>query len=90
MHKLHGIFLACGPGIKESVEIQGASIYDLAPTILHLFGLPVPKDIDGRVLKEIFNEDSSLAREEVQYQQVDEMARVKDKIRELKTLGKIQ
>jgi predicted AlkP superfamily phosphohydrolase/phosphomutase len=88
-HKREGIFLACGPGMKRGVEIQGARIYDLAPTILHLFDLPIPKDIDGRVLKEIFEEDSSLAKKEIKYQEAEERARVKDKIKELKDQGKI-
>jgi len=58
-HKLSGIFLAYGAGIKEGVEIQGASIYDLVPTILHIFGVPISKDLDGRVLKDIFKNDSA-------------------------------
>jgi predicted AlkP superfamily phosphohydrolase/phosphomutase len=89
MHKLHGIFLACGPGIKEGIEIKGASIYDLAPTILHLLGIPIPKDMDGRVLKEIFREDSALAKREIGYEELDERQRVKQKIKGLKALGKI-
>jgi hypothetical protein len=32
---------------------------DLAPTILHLVGVPVPEDMDGRVLREIFTEGSA-------------------------------
>jgi arylsulfatase A-like enzyme len=32
--------------------IEGARILDLAPTILHMMGLPVPDDMDGRVLTE--------------------------------------
>ncbi len=61
-HKLHGIFLAGGSGIKKNHEIKDAKIYDLAPTILHIFGLPIPDDMDGRVLTEIFEEDSELAK----------------------------
>jgi predicted AlkP superfamily phosphohydrolase/phosphomutase len=88
-HHPQGIFLACGPGIKRGVEIQGAKIYDLAPIILHLFGIPVPKDMDGRVLKDIFQPDSALAKKEIEYQEVEERVRVKEKIKELKAQGKI-
>lgn len=88
-HKLHGIFLAYGPGIKKNVELEGAKIYDLAPTILYIFGIPIPKDMDGRVLKEVFEEDSALAKREIEYQEVDEKARIRERIRELKARGKI-
>jgi len=57
-HKKNGIFIASGPEIKESTEILGAKIIDLTPTLLHMFGIPVPRDMDGRILKEIFKEDS--------------------------------
>lgn len=53
-HRLHGIFLAKGPQIKKSVKVKNVTIYDIAPTILHIFGIPIPKDMDGRVLTEIF------------------------------------
>ncbi len=48
-HRLHGIFIASGPEIQAG-EITNARIQDLAPTILHLMGLPVPEDMDGHVL----------------------------------------
>lgn len=57
-HKLNGIFLAHGPTIKKGQKIDEATIYDLAPTILHILGIPVPKDIDGQVLTSIFEENS--------------------------------
>jgi predicted AlkP superfamily phosphohydrolase/phosphomutase len=51
-HRLHGIFILHGPGIKKGEKIEGAHIMDVAPTILYLLGLPVPKDFDGKVLVE--------------------------------------
>ena len=55
-HRDHGIFLAEGPGIRPGVEVDGAHIVDVAPTILHLLGVPVPEDMDGRVLTETFDD----------------------------------
>ncbi len=93
-HTLHGIFIAYGPGIKKGYEIKGAKIYDLAPTILHIFGLPIPNDMDGRVLTEIFEPDSELAKKEPvyvdpSYYEKDEKEKLKSKIKELKLKGKI-
>ena len=91
-HALEGILLAYGPAIKQGLRITDAKIYDIAPTILHMFGLPVPKDMDGRVLKEIFEEGSELARREITYQEAEaehEKERMKQKIKELKAFGRI-
>jgi len=51
-HRLHGIFITWGAGIRSNETVGDARILDLAPTILHLMGLPVPDDMDGRVLSE--------------------------------------
>ncbi len=48
-HRLHGLLIAWGAGVRPG-QVEGARIVDLAPTILHLLGLPVPDDMDGRVL----------------------------------------
>lgn len=55
-HRMNGIFIASGAGVKNTGEFPGAQITDLAPTILHLLGLPVPTDMDGRVLTEALAE----------------------------------
>ena len=60
-HRLNGIFLAHGPDIVAGREVEGAQIVDVAPTLLHLMGLPVPESMDGRVLQSIFAEGSSPA-----------------------------
>ncbi|MFQ6082102.1 MAG: alkaline phosphatase family protein [Candidatus Aminicenantia bacterium] len=52
----HGIILIKGPHIKKRYKIRNAHIYDIAPTILYLLDLPVAKDMDGKVLTEVFEE----------------------------------
>ena len=51
-HKLHGILMASGPHVRRGVRVE-ASIYDVTPTVLRLFGQPVPSGMDGRPLHEI-------------------------------------
>lgn len=56
-HTMKGIFLAKGPDILESVSLD-IDLTDIFPTVLHLFGLPIPKDMDGDVKRSIFKEGS--------------------------------
>ncbi len=55
-----GIFVAMGPGIRRGVRITGLqmSVYDISPTILHIYGVPLPSQMKGRVLTEIFENTS--------------------------------
>jgi len=53
-HRETGIFLAKGPLLVEETLIQGVRLIDLFPMILKLFDIPIPNDIDGKVLEEIF------------------------------------
>lgn len=57
-HRINGIVLFYGPDIREGKQLKGAKIYDLAPTILHLFGLPTSVDMDGEVLVKILKNSS--------------------------------
>lgn len=52
-HRSEGIVIAAGEGIAPTRDLQ-AGIIDCAPTILAMLGLPVPDDMQGRVLKEMF------------------------------------
>ena len=60
-HRSEGIFLAQGPAFKQGLAIPARNIMDLAPTIMHLMGEPVPAVMDGRVLSEIFTDDRQIA-----------------------------
>lgn len=59
-HRPLGIFCARGGEFKRDERIYGASLLDVAPTILTLFGLPVARDMEGRVLVEAFQEPPAL------------------------------
>ncbi len=56
-HRMEGMLILKGNEIKAHHTVQGARIIDLAPTILHLLGLPVPEDMDGKVLTEVFTKE---------------------------------
>lgn len=49
-HRAQGLFAAAGPGIARDALVPGATLLDVAPTLLHLLGLPAGADMDGRVL----------------------------------------
>jgi tetratricopeptide (TPR) repeat protein len=55
-HRQFGMFVAAGPNIKENTKVFGMGLIDVAPTILHHYGLPIGKDMDGKVILDIFKE----------------------------------
>ena len=58
-----GSIFISGPGIKHDLRLMGleVSVYDVAPTLLHLYGIEQPKQMRGRVLSEIFENSSTQA-----------------------------
>jgi predicted AlkP superfamily phosphohydrolase/phosphomutase len=93
-HRSHGILIAWGPEVRRG-PVEGAHIMDLAPTILHLLGLPVPEDMDGHVLTEMLASDrpvtyetssSLLTDAEAGLSEAD-AAEVEDRLRSLGYLG---
>jgi len=56
IHRMEGILIIKGPEVREGARIEGAEIYDVAPTVLALKGYPVPDDMDGKVLVEAMRE----------------------------------
>lgn len=50
-HAQFGIFVMAGPGMKNGgVERKDLQLMDVAPTVLHSMGLPVPSDMEGKVI----------------------------------------
>jgi predicted AlkP superfamily phosphohydrolase/phosphomutase len=54
-HRPNGILMAAGGPFASRGAIVGASLSDLAPTILFCQGLGIPQEIEGRVLAELFS-----------------------------------
>jgi predicted AlkP superfamily phosphohydrolase/phosphomutase/tetratricopeptide (TPR) repeat protein len=53
-HSDFGILAMRGPNIRKGEVLHGASVLDVAPTILTVYGLPAGEDFDGKVLSRAF------------------------------------
>ena len=99
MHRDYGLLIMTGKGVKKGAAIEGAGIEDLAPTVLYAMECPVPQDMDGRVLSEVFTEEfrnqvTLLQSEEGSSRELHETAyteeaeeEIKDRLRGLGYLG---
>ena len=96
-HCPEAIFMAMGPHIKRGVTLRNTSLYDITPTVLYLQGHPVPTDMEGKVLTEIFSEDyflqnpikqNELAEGPIEsssaYLDETEIRQIKNRLRDLK------
>lgn len=53
-HRPYGVVCVAGPNIRRGERLYGATLLDVAPTVLHSFGLPIGRDMDGRPWAEVF------------------------------------
>jgi predicted AlkP superfamily phosphohydrolase/phosphomutase len=60
-HRPEGVLFARGPRVEAGTRVEGASVVDVAPTLLHDLGEPVPANADGHVLSELFATGSTPA-----------------------------
>ena len=92
-HSQNGIFVACNDDhIRKGGEIEQVGICDIAPTVLHIMGLSIPKIMDGEMLRGIFEKSSKVYGRKTVYKshsRTKEEARVNLKIKELKRMNKI-
>ncbi len=63
-HRIEGVFIARGPGIMAGNDLGELRIEDVMPTVLHLFGISVPRDLDGSVIMEALNDRRPVRFEE--------------------------
>lgn len=52
-HRLDGILISKGPGIRRGARLDSASVCDLLPTVMYAAGLPVPENLDGKVIQNL-------------------------------------
>ena len=57
-HRGGGVCVLAGPSLAADGLIEGASIFDVAPTVLTLLGLPHAADLDGRPLLRAFKDST--------------------------------
>jgi len=94
-HRMDGLLIAWGAGVRSGGIADGARITDLAPTILHLLGLPVPSDMDGQALTSLLTLARPVEIEEVAPVELDaaaglsaeDSAEVENRLRSLGYLG---
>ena len=72
-HRRDGILMVKGPFIRQQANLETIGITDLAPTILYALGVPVPRDMDGSVAREMF-QPRFLSEHLVQQSEVSESA----------------
>ncbi len=61
-HRKEGIFMACGPGVNNAPRFT-THIVNCAPTILALLGLPLPDDMEGQVMLDMFATPPTILKE---------------------------
>jgi len=93
-HKVNGILILNGNGISPQIKLNGSSLEDIAPTVLYYLGLPIPNDMDGKVLKDAFTKkflkkntikfvDISKKESELKSFSKEEEEKIKEKLRKL-------
>jgi predicted AlkP superfamily phosphohydrolase/phosphomutase len=56
-HRQHGIFIITGPDCKRGVQLDEIQIADILPTALYQMGVPLPDDLDGQAIGQVFQEE---------------------------------
>lgn len=61
-HRRYGVLLAQGTDFKRNEAVYGASLLDVAPSILQFFDLPIGEDMEGRVISDLWNRAPSISK----------------------------
>jgi hypothetical protein len=95
-HRSKGVLVIQGDGLKYKVGDFRPRLIDMAPTILHLVGVPIPRAMDGCVLQDLWPDPQDICYEDSsggasQHTQMDYSARDTELIEQrLKGLGYLE
>lgn len=87
-HQPDGVLLSVGPDVGFQAGPTQANLADICPTMLHLFGLKIPRYVDGNVLLNLFADGSRPKLSSVEYSEFNERSRVTMMVKSLKQLRK--
>lgn len=91
----NGIFLMMGPDVVPG-RVPAVSVYDIAPTILHLYGLPTGETMDGEPLTSALGFERAITRQRYARELMTPKEHERDAeidartLEELRSLGYIQ
>jgi predicted AlkP superfamily phosphohydrolase/phosphomutase len=51
VHDYYGIFIISQLSRKLGKQLEPKNILDIAPTILNIYGIPIPEDLEGKIIK---------------------------------------
>lgn len=57
VHHEDGVLIVKGPNIRSGYHINDSHVLDITPTVLTLKGMPVARDMDGKIITEIFKDE---------------------------------
>ena len=83
-HAIEGILIVYGPDIAHR-EVNQKIVWDIAPTILHIHGQPIPDYFDGQVIKEIFKESSEIKTRKIKIMKTSAKTIMKKRISWIKS-----
>ncbi len=63
-HRPYGILVISGPDVRKDQRVYGASLLDIAPTVLATLGCPVARDMDGKPLVQVFEQPPAVSEVE--------------------------
>ncbi|MGQ9811097.1 MAG: alkaline phosphatase family protein [bacterium] len=56
-HRMEGVFMAKSPILKKGLRFDKVEAVDVTPMVLYSMGLAIPKGLDGKIHKEIIQDD---------------------------------